>query len=197
MAKIKRFLKEFEKVFANYFYAVGISFGFSFIYSLLFTMLRATSLRATIDKYEANLIHFIVLFLIFIIALFIFFYKLGYKEHKLKIKSFSVSLVLLLILLLLFAYFVGHTLYVSGATLYLGDYLFKKLDPQLFYRPPIKLKVETRNLYQISTLTCAYIFIYTPIMIIAKSLGIKKHKNYYKKIKKIDTYHNDKNHPLD
>lgn len=178
MVKIKRFLKEFEKVFANYFYAIGISFGFSLIYSLIFTMLRATTLRVTIDKYDANFIHFTAHFLIFVISLFVFFYKLGYKERKLKIKSFSASLTLLLILLLLFAVFVGHAVYVSGATVYLGDYLFKKLQPKLYFRP-INLRTETRNLYQIATLITAYAFVYTPIMIIARYLGIKKHKKDY------------------
>ena len=121
-------------------------------------MLRATSLRVTIDKYDANIFHFAVHFIIFIIALFIFFYKLGYKEHKLKIKSFSTSLIILLVLLLLFAYFVGHAIYVSGATVYLGDYLFKKFHPELFYRP-VDTRTEMRNLYEIVTLICAYVFV--------------------------------------
>ena len=182
MVKIERFLKEFEKVFANYFYAVGISFGFSLIYSLLFTVIRATTLRAAIDKYDANFIHFTVQFLIFIVALFIFFYKLGYKERKFKIKSFSASLALLMILLLLFAVFVGHAVYVSGATVYLGDFLFKKYQPGLYYRP-VDLRTQTRNLYQITSLVCSYIFVYTPLMLIAKYLGIKKHRNDYTKPK--------------
>jgi len=174
---LKRFLKCFEKVFSHYFYAIGISFGLSLIYSLIFTMLRATSFRATIDQYEPNIIHFTVHFLIFIVALFIFFYKLGYKEKQLKIKSFSLSLVLLLTLLLLFAFFIGHAIYVSGATVYLGDYLFKKFQPELY-----GLNIQTRNLYQIASLFSTYCFVYTPIMIIAKYLGIKKHKRDYSKI---------------
>ncbi len=180
MLEFKNFLKEFEKVFANYFYAIGISFGFSLIYSLIFTMLRATTLRLTIDKYDANFIHFTVQFLIFVISLFLFFYKLGYKEQKLKIKSFCASLALLLILLLLFAILVGHAIYVSGATVYLGDYLFKKIQPNLYFRPT-DLRTETRNLYQITTLITAYVFVYTPTMLIAKHLGIKKHKKDFSK----------------
>ena len=87
----------------------------------------------------------------------------------------------MLTLLLLFAFFIGHAIYVSGATVYLGDFLFKKIQPNLFNRP-IELKNHTRDLYQIATLFCTYIFIYSPTMIIAKYLGIKKHKRDYSKI---------------
>ncbi len=181
--KIKRFLKEFEKVFCYYIYAVGLSYAFNMIYALIYTMLRATSLRATIDKYPANLLHFSGQFIVLVISLFYFFYKLGYTEHKLKIKSFSASIFILFILIIIFSYYIGHAIYVSGPSVFLGDYIFEKLEPVWFYkRNP--LRNVYRDKYQILTFIGTYIFVYAPIMITAKYLGIKKHKKDFSKISK-------------
>ncbi len=170
---IKKFLKTFENVFVYYFASLGISLLIGIILNIPLKLLF------DIDK---NILNFIPSILCVSISLFVLFFKNGYSDKKFQTKNFLFSLILLLVLIIILTMLIGHAIYISGPTNYIADFIFKKLNPDLYYTP-IELRTITLNRYKTIAMISAFVFIYSPIMLLGEYLGTKKHKRDFKKIK--------------
>ena len=126
-----------------------------------------------------NLTNFIIDLLGLSTALFVIFFNDGYSDKKFELKPLLIALGLLLCFVTLVSTIIGHAVYISGPTIYLADYIISvkapahALDLLILYR------------YSLIFMLLAFIFIYTPIMLIANYLGVrfKKRKFTYTKNK--------------
>ncbi len=159
---MKNFLKTFERVFVYYFASVGIS--------LLANLLLNIPLKFIFENYS-SLISFIVGIISMLISLFVLFYIDGHKSKKFDFRYFLPSLALILLLLVAALFIIGHAVYIAGPTEFLDEYF-----PKTLIKSPINPKV-TVNLCSALIMGMAFFILYTPTILLAETLGIKKRNN--------------------
>lgn len=156
---MKNFLKTLERVFAYYFASVGLS--------LLASVLLNIPLKFFIKNYN-NAVNFAIHALLMLVLLFIFFYRDGFRAKKLELKYFLPSLVVILLLLVTILFIIGHAVYIAGPTEFLDEYF-----PKMLLQSPINPKVAV-NLISTALMISAFFLLYTPTILLAEALGIKK-----------------------
>lgn len=156
---MKPFFKTFERTFVYYFASVGIS--------LLANIALSIPLRFIFQNH-ISLTGFIVGIISMLASLFVLFYRDGYKTKKLELKYFLPSLAIILLLLVAVLLIIGHAVYIAGPTEFLDEYF-----PKMLIQSPINSKV-TVNLISASLMISAFLVLYTPTILLAEKIGVKK-----------------------
>ena len=121
-----------------------------------------------IIKGNPSLASFIVGILSMLVSLFILFYRDGYKTKKLELKYFLPSLAVILLLLVAALLIIGHAIYIAGPTELLDEYF-----PKMLIQSPLNPKVAV-NLNSAALMIFAFLLLYTPTILLAEKIGVKK-----------------------
>ncbi len=166
--------KSFIFVSETYFFSIGIG--------LLISIVIGLPLKLIFTKVNNSLLNFIVDFIVAIICMFIFGFKFGYKSRIFKIKNTLLALLIVFGIIIVFGVVIGSAVYVTGPTDVFATYFFEKTNPDLFYsKEALRDALDWR--YSMLFSIIAYIFVYSPIIILAEYLGVKKHIKDFDKLK--------------
>ena len=160
---MKRVLKTFERLFVIYFS--------SMLVSVLIGVLLNIPLKLIIKNYN-ELTSFIVGIISAIITMAILSFIDGSRVKKYEFKYLILSSAILLVLLIIITSIIGRAVYISGPTNYLAHYIVDMVEKSL-----ISEKILL-NRCCLVLMIIAYIFLYTPIILIAEYLGVKKRIKY-------------------
>ena len=156
---MKQFLKTFERVFVYYFSSIGIF--------MLGSIILNIPLKLIFKNYN-SLYDFIVGIVLLVPTLFLLFYRDGKKTKKVELKLFLPSLAVVLVLIVLITLIIGQAVYILGPTELLDELL-----PKTFVKSPINPKVAI-DVYSFGLGLAAFLFFYSPIMLISEYIGTKK-----------------------
>ncbi len=114
--------------------------------------------------------------------MFVLGFKSGYKRRILDLKKIILSLLIVLGVVVAFGVIVGNAVYVTGPTDFLATYFFEKTNPDLYHSKEA-LRYATDWRYSMLFSITAFVLIYSPLIIFAQCLGVKKHIKDFDKLK--------------
>lgn len=104
---------------------------------------------------------------------FVLFFKDGNRNKRFKAKELLLSLLILFGSLLIVTYILKPAVYVSGPTNFLARYVLLKVNPGLVDGMAMLKR------YIMELMVLAFVFVYSPIILLAEYLGAKKHKKEF------------------
>ena len=113
-----------------------------------------------------------------VISIFILSFKNGYNNYNFQWNHLFIETLLTFITQLLLVMVFGHTAWFSGPTIFWARFIFNTIHSDLIGSVESNEIVEN---YRWVFMIIAYWFIYTPLIILGKCLGRKKHKKDFSK----------------
>lgn len=163
-AKVKTVLKEYE----IYFVILIVSIAIGNLIDIITRIPIGLILGETSDLWG-----FIIGNIGTIIAMFVLSFKKGYRCRKLEYKKMLLNTIFLLVLQLVVALTIGHTVYISGPSVFLATVVSGITD----------FRSEILNMYETFFMVVIFLFNYAPAIILGQYFGFKKRKKDFPKNK--------------
>ncbi|MBQ6687472.1 MAG: hypothetical protein IJN03_03000 [Bacilli bacterium] len=171
LSKSKKALKEYESYFSIFMISMGVGIFVDIITNIPIALMIG---------YNSRLVGFIIENIAATVTMFILNFKKGYRCRKFELKKILLNIFFLLILQVIAALTIGHSIYFSGPSFYLAEFVanttssFKKLQ-----------------MYRWLFMVVIFLFNYAPTIIFGQYLGLKKHNKDFNNYRRIT---NDKIH---